>query len=107
MENTSEYVMVVSTCGDKESAKRLAGLLVEARLAACVKLLPVESTYSWKGEVCCENETMMLIKSTSALFDELAAFIRDNHSYEVPEVIQLPITCGIPEYLHWIKSNVK
>jgi len=102
MDNTSGYSMVITTCADEASAKRLAGELVNARLAACAQLLPIESVYVWKGEVCNENEVMLLIKTKTALFHDITAAIRENHPYEVPEIIQIPITCGLPEYLRWI-----
>jgi len=99
--------MVITTCADKEAARQLAGVLVEARLAACVQMMPIESVYTWQSKVCTEDETMLLIKTKAALFDKLAAAIKEAHSYEVPEIIQLPITDGLPEYLQWIESNVE
>jgi len=107
MANSGEYVMVTTTCADKETAKRLADVLIKARLAACVQLLTIESIYVWKGEVCDEGEILLLIKTRAALYDNLAATIRENHPYEVPEIIQLPIVGGLPEYLHWIDDCVK
>jgi len=97
-----EYTLVITTCADKESAKMLARTLVEARLAACAQLLPIESVYTWKGEICEESETMLMLKTKTALYDKLAAMIRKNHTYEVPEIINLPITGGLPEYMKWI-----
>jgi len=106
MDHVSDYSMVITTCGDKESAKKLADVLVAARLAACAQLFPIESIYVWNGEVCNENETMLLIKTKSALFDKLVAVIRENHTYEVPEIVKLPITGGLAEYLRWIDECV-
>ena len=102
MENKSEYSMIIVTTDSKESAKKIAGLLVERRLAACVQLLPIESVYVWEGKVCDSEEILLLIKSKAALFDELARAVKENHEYEVPEIIQLPIVSGLPEYLKWI-----
>ena len=101
-----EYIMVITTCSDKESAKRLANVLVGERLAACAQLTPIESIYAWKGEVCIENETMLLLKTKEALFDKLVAVIKENHLYEVPEIVQLPITSGLPEYLSWMDETL-
>ena len=106
MSCTGEYLLVTTTCADKESAMRLADVLIEARLAACVQLMPIESVYVWKNEVCNENEILLLIKTKTALYDKLADVIRKNHPYEVPELIQLPITGGSPEYLRWIDDCV-
>jgi periplasmic divalent cation tolerance protein len=88
-------------------AKRIAGLLVEGRLAACAQLIPIESVYLWQGKVCDEGEVMMLIKSKTVLFDKIAAVIRENHSYEVPEIVRFPLTGGLPEYLKWIDDCVE
>jgi len=82
-------------------------MLVMRRLAACVQLLPINSVYSWKGEICDDDEVVLLIKSSAALFDEIATAIKDAHSYEVPEIIQLPIIGGLPEYLKWIDNNIE
>ena len=102
-----DYSVVITTCADRESAKRLAGVIVRLRLAACTQLIQIESVYRWDGEVCNENETMLLFKTKTALYYRLAAAIRENHPYEVPEIIQLPITGGLPEYLNWIDENVE
>ena len=103
----SEYSMILTTCGDKESAKALAAFLVEAKLAACVQMFPVESIYVWQGSVCNESETVLFIKTKTEMYDKAAAAIRENHSYEVPEIIQIPITAGLPEYLRWIDETVQ
>jgi len=99
---SSEYSIIVSTFPSKEIAKKTAKILVERQLAACVQSFPIESVYLWKNEVYDENEIMMLIKSRTKLFEEIATAIRELHPYEVPEIIQLPITGGFPEYLAWI-----
>ena len=102
MGNKNEYVMVITTCGEKETAKSIAKLLVEKRLAACVQMLPIESVYLWEGNVCDDNEIALLIKAKTMMFDKIAETIKKNHNCEVPEIIQIPITDGLPEYLKWI-----
>jgi len=99
-----EYSMFITTCADKESAKAIAELLVKNRLAACVQLFPIESVYFWNGKTCENNEVALFIKSKTKLFDKIAAAIKENHSYEVPEIAQIPITNGLPEYLKWIED---
>ena len=106
MESNSDYSMVITTCADRDSAKRLAGLIIQAQLAACAQLFPIESIYLWNDEVCNEDETILFLKTKTALFDKLTSTIRENHSYEVPEIIRLPITGGLPEYLSWIDDAV-
>ena len=101
-----DYSMVVTTCADREAARRLADLLLEEKLAACVQMFPVESIYVWQGKKCQDNETAMFIKSKTGLFNKIAAVIKENHTYEVPEIIHIPITDGLPEYLKWISETV-
>ena len=104
--SSSENSIVIVTYPDKEAAKKVAGLLVEERLAACAQIFPIESIYSWEGKIFDENEIMLFIKTKTSMFDKVSAFIRKNHSYDVPEIIQIPITDGLPEYLRWIGDNV-
>ena len=96
------YSMIITTFPNKEAAKQTAKRLVENRLAACVQIVPIESVYLWQDEICDENEVMLLIKSQTRLFDKIAGAIKGNHTFEVPEIIQIPITDGLPEYLKWI-----
>jgi len=103
----NEYSIIVSTFADKDAAKKAAKLLVEKRLAACAQLFPIESVYLWKGEICDKGEIMLFIKSKTAMFDKIAAAIKACHPYEVPEIIQVPITAGLPGYLQWIGDCVK
>jgi periplasmic divalent cation tolerance protein len=100
----TEYSLIITTTANREAAREIARLLVEKRLAACGQIFPIESIYFWQDKICEENETMLFIKSKTALFDEIKAAIRENHVYEVPEIIQIPITDGLPEYLKWIND---
>ena len=97
-----EYSTIITTCPDKNSAKKIANLLVENRLVACVQMFPIESVYRWKNEICNENEIVLFMKSKPEMFDKIVATIKENHTYEVPEIIQVPITDGWTEYLKWI-----
>jgi periplasmic divalent cation tolerance protein len=101
----TDYIIITTTFPHQDSAKAAAKLLVEKRLAACVQLLPINSVYSWQGEVCDENEVLLLIKSRAALFGEISAAIKEIHTYEVPQIVQIPITDGLPEYLKWIEES--
>ena len=102
----SVYSMMVTTCADMENAKGIAKTLIANRLAACVQMLPVESVYFWHGRICDENEIVLFIKTKSALFAKIAEAIKQNHPYKIPEIIQLPITDGLPDYLSWIGGYV-
>lgn len=102
-----EIVVLVSTA-DKVAAEKIARHLVEEGLAACANILPqVTSIFSWKGETCREEETLMMLKSRKALFDQVVETIKKYHSYSVPEIIALPIVAGSEDYLNWLRENTK
>ncbi len=100
----TDKVVVLVTCGHADEAMRIAGALVEARLAACVNLLdaPVRSTYRWKGAVESAVEHLLLIKTSRKLLPKVEAEVKRLHSYEVPEFIALPIAAGSRTYLAWL-----
>ncbi len=97
----------MTTFSDPETGRRLTEGLLEKRLAACVQTMDIRSTYRWKGAVQNEAEVLMLIKTKSSLYSEVEAFIRATHDYEVPEIIQLPIAAGLPEYLKWMEDETR
>lgn len=89
-------------------ARKLAGKILAARLAACVNLLPgVESHYWWQGKLECSGEVLMLIKTTGDHLKPLRRLIKRHHPYETPEFIALPITSGSKKYLKWIEASVR
>ncbi|HEX8458238.1 MAG TPA: divalent-cation tolerance protein CutA [Pyrinomonadaceae bacterium] len=101
-------ICVMLTAGSREEAVRLAEMLVGARLAACVQILPeIESVYHWKGEVRRDAEVLLLAKTTEARFPLLEREVRALHSYETPEIIALPITAASMPYLEWLTSALK
>lgn len=102
METANAHCVVLTTCGTPEEARNLAAGVVAARLAACVQVLPVTSVFEWKGDVRHEEETLMLAKTRTALYPELERFIAARHSYEVPEIVRLPVGAGLASYLGWI-----
>jgi len=99
------FCVVTSTSPGEEHAMHLAGALVERRLAACVQVMPIRSMYRWKGEVARDDEFLLLIKTTSSRYREVESFIRENHPYEVPEVIRLDVTAGLDAYLSWMRET--
>ena len=107
MDMKNEYSMIITTVADKEAAKKIARMLVEKQLAACVQILPIESVYVWQDEICEEHEVTLFIKSKTMLFDEIVTAVKEVRIYEVPEIIQIPITNGLPEYLQWINDNTR
>ncbi len=98
---------VTTTLPDRAAAERLASVLVEERLAACVQVLgPIVSTYRWKDQIERADEWYCHVKTTLDRLTAAQARIRELHSYEQPEIIALPITGGDPGYLRWIKDAV-
>jgi periplasmic divalent cation tolerance protein len=104
----TDKIVVLSTCDSEEQAALLAGHLVEQRLAACVNILPhVRSIYRWNERVQDSGEWMLVIKSRRDLFVALRAEIEKMHSYEVPEMIALPVVEGSEAYLGWLDHELK
>ena len=103
----AEAIVVMMTAGSREEAARLAEMLVGARLASCVQIMPeMESVYRWKGEIMREPEFLLFAKTTSACFGELEREVRALHTYETPEIIALPVVHASAPYLDWLVSNV-
>jgi periplasmic divalent cation tolerance protein len=99
--------IVMTTASSVEEAQQIAQALVERRLAACVNIAgPIESVYRWKGQVESAQEWLLLIKTRERAFDRVCACIRELHSYELPECLELEIASGSAEYLKWIEENV-
>lgn len=107
-DKTADAIMVLITAGHREEAARLAEMLVGARLAACVQILPeMESVYRWKGKIQREPEVLLLAKTTQANFAVLEREVRALHSYETPEIVALPVTAISAPYLEWLTTSVK
>ncbi|HOY63049.1 MAG: Divalent-cation tolerance protein CutA [bacterium ADurb.Bin236] len=105
MQDTGRVVVYI-TAPNEEEAERIARMLVDKRLAACVALVsPIRSIYRWKEEVCDEKEVLLIAKTTAAMFGALRDAVLEAHSYEVPEIVAVPIADGEPRYLQWITDN--
>ena len=103
-----ETIIVLSTFPDTETARKIARALVEEKLAACVNIVPqVESIYRWKDVIETGNETLAITKTTTWKYDLLEARIRELHPYEVPEIISLRVSSGLPDYLSWIERSMQ
>ena len=97
----------MTTAGSEEEAGRIASLLVERRLAACVQVVgPITSRYRWRGGIEEGREWQCLAKTTSAAYEAVEAAIREAHSYDEPEIVATPIVAGSAGYLAWIDENV-
>jgi periplasmic divalent cation tolerance protein len=103
----ARFILVLTTCGSKSEAAKIARSLVESRLAACVNIVtaPVESIYRWKGRTESTKEFLLVIKSTHSRFAAVRREIERLHSYDVPEVIAMPIFKGSPKYLRWLEES--
>lgn len=99
-------IVVLTTAGSPEQADLLARELVTRGLAACVNVVPgIRSTYRWQGEVCRDDELLLVIKTLDERFESVREAIRELHTYDLPEVIALPIQQGDPSYLAWIAAG--
>jgi periplasmic divalent cation tolerance protein len=101
------HIVVLVTAPSEDVGRDVARALLEQKLTACVNIVPsVASLYSWEGELCSDQEVLLVVKSTRAAFDQLAEVVHDIHPYDVPEVIALPIVIGSQNYLDWIDEVV-
>ena len=102
-----EAIVVLMTAGDGEEAGRLAEMLVEKRLAACVQLLPeIQSVYRWQGKIEHQREVLLIAKTARSKFEELETEVRARHSYEIPEIVAIALADGSSPYLDWLGTSV-
>jgi periplasmic divalent cation tolerance protein len=103
----TQYIQVMTTTTSRDDALRIAHMLVEKRLAACVQIAgPITSTYRWEGKIEQAEEWQCLIKSRQDLFDALADAIWAGHPYDVPEILAVPIVEGSRDYLVWMEGEL-
>lgn len=102
------YQLILTTCPDLRSARRVARALVEERLAACVNILPIEqSIYRWRGKIESARERLLVIKSERRAYHAIERRVRTLHPYELPEIIAVPLVAGHRRYLAWISNPDK
>ncbi len=103
----NEHCIIYITAGSKEEADKLSRGLVEEKLAFCVNTLPgIQSTYQWEGKIHVDDEILLIIKTRQDRYEALEQWVKQNHSYDVPEIISLPIQKGLPEYVQAIDDWV-
>lgn len=101
-----EILLVLTTLPDADTAARIARQLVDARLAACVSVLaPCTSVYRWQGQTETATEVPLLIKTPRARYADLEAALRAAHPYELPEIVAVPVSEGLPAYLAWVAGE--
>ncbi len=102
-----DYTLIMVTASSREEAEKIATTLLERKLIACANILgPVSSRFWWQGKIDSAEEYMIFMKTKRELFDQVADNVKQLHSYEVPEIIALPIVEGAKPYLEWINSNL-
>ncbi|MEK7825053.1 MAG: divalent-cation tolerance protein CutA [Nitrospirota bacterium] len=100
-------IVVYITASSPEEAEEISRKLLEDRLIACSNIIPgVVSLFRWKGEICRENELLIIAKSRDELFNDIVGLVKKHHSYTVPEVIALPIIHGSEDYLRWLRETI-
>lgn len=105
---SDECCVVLVTVSGREKAGKIADALVAENLVACCNLIPgIQSVYRWKGEICRDEETLMVLKTRRDLFEQLRQRVAELHDYEVPEIIALPIIAGHQPYLDWILNETE
>ncbi len=103
----AEFVLILCSCPDRDSANDISRALVEGRLAACVNQLPgMRSTYRWEDELRHAEEVLLLIKTQAKHFSQIERRIADLHPYELPEVIAVPVSDGSRPYLDWVACSI-
>lgn len=103
--NVTNAALILVSCGSQAEARSIAWGLVEKRLAAGVQMLPISSVYTWKDEIVEDDEWLLVIKTSAQRYREVEAAVLAEHSYEVPQVIMVPLTEGHGPYLDWIGEN--
>ncbi|MDO8927336.1 MAG: divalent-cation tolerance protein CutA [Sideroxyarcus sp.] len=106
--STAEVIMVISNLPDRATAERIADALVTEGVAACVNILAgCTSVYRWEGKLNHTDEVPLLIKTTRAAYPRLEAALRKLHPYELPEIVALPVSAGLPDYLNWVRQETE
>lgn len=104
----TDHVRVETTTDSAQDAGRLAESVVNARLVACAQLVgPIQSTYWWEGSATTDEEWLLILKTAADRLDALVAHLRREHSYEVPEIVAVPVTGGNPDYLRWVTDETR
>jgi len=99
--------VVLSTCATEEEAAKLSRMLVEARVAACVTMVPgARSVYRWQGAIESAPECLLIIKSSRQLFEALRKALEEAHAYDVPEVLAVPVVEGAANYINWLEAQL-
>lgn len=103
--NSGRACVVMTTVANREQAEKLARIVLEAHLAACVQIQEIASHYWWNGKINQDTEQLVYLKTTPDKYQALEALLVVNHSYDTPEILQLPVVAGLERYLAWIQKE--
>jgi len=102
------YIVIFITAANKKEADKIAEELVKSKLAACVNIVGnINSVFRWQGKLNKAEEVLLIIKSKKSKFNKIAGFVKSMHSYQVPEIISLPVISGNKDYLEWLDANIR
>lgn len=104
---SGQFCITLTTAGSDENAQSIIDAVLTKGLAACIQTMAINSHYVWQGKVCSETEVLMVIKTKKACYAELEQTIVQQHSYQVPQVVQIPFVEGYNPYLAWIEANTR
>ena len=104
---THQHILITTTTETRDHARLMARSLIDERLAACVEIQTVDSLYQWKGDVCDTVEYVLVIKTRADLYPQIENRIRALHTYELPQIVAIPIVAGSPDYLNWIDQETR
>lgn len=100
-------VLIQTTCPSQKHAKTLARALIERRLAACIHIQKIASLYSWNNKLCRDTEYELSVKTTAGQSQNVQKFIQAHHPYDLPQIIEIPVTGGSDDYLKWVYDQTK
>ena len=100
-----KYCLIITSYADEENGKKIINTLLTARLAACIQVMPIQSYYHWQGKIVSDDEKLLFIKTKSSLYSKVEKTILTHHTYELPEIIQVPISTGLDQYLAWLEKK--
>ncbi|WP_038176623.1 MULTISPECIES: divalent-cation tolerance protein CutA [Vibrio] len=104
---SGQYCITLTTTNSQPNCDEIIAKVLHLGLAACIQTMPIQSHYVWQGKVCSDSEILMIIKTKKSCYPQLEQTIVDLHSYDVPQVVQIPFTKGFNPYLTWLEENTR
>lgn len=104
---SGQYCIALTTTNNDNNKGEIIAALLSKGLAACIQTMPIESHYVWQGEVCSDNEILLIIKTKKACYAELEQVVAQLHNYDTPQIVQIPFVEGFNPYLAWIEENTR